>query len=188
MLTDWEKNEGIATAICIEIRGFTVKEDNRRHVNPFRKMSSNDQTTIVRVVTPSNPNMQETCRMDAFIFTGDFTVLAAETPFMVNISGVVIDVQSETISQNGNAMKKIRLQDSSNKAVNCVAFDRHSVNPALQEGNLVVLYFAAASSGLRNSPGALWMYNESHIVLVRAGCRVLPSAGLVSLQGRPSST
>ena len=82
--------------------------------------------------------------MDAFLFTGDFTVLAATTPFMVNITGVVCEVQSETISQNGNSMRNFRLQDSSNKAVHCVAFDRHSVNPALKEGNLVVLYFASA--------------------------------------------
>jgi len=188
MLTDWETKEGDATAICIEIRGFSAKEDHRRHVNPFRKISSNDQTSIERVVTPSYPNMQEACRMDAFLFTGDFTVLAATTPFMVNITGVVSEVQSETISQNGNSMRNFRLQDSSNKAVHCVAFDRHSVNPALKEGNLVVLYFASAMSNLRSSlPGALWMYNESHIVLVRAGCRVLPSAGTVNLQG-PSST
>ena len=125
--------------------------------------------------------------MDAFLFTGDFTVLLAISPFMVNITGVVCEVQSETMSQNGNSMRNFRLQDSNNKSVHCVAFDRHSVNPALEEGNMVVLYFAQALSGLRSSqPGALWLYNESHVVLVRKGCRVLPSVGTVHLQGSAS--
>ena len=85
-------------------------------------------------------------------------------------------------------MRHFRLQDIHNKSVHCVAHDRHSGNSALEEGNMVVLYFAQAQSGLRSSqPGALWLYNESHVVFVKKGCRVLPSVGTVHLQGSASS-
>ena len=125
--------------------------------------------------------------MDAFLFTGDFSLLSAIAPFMVNITGVVCEVQSETQSQKGTSMRNFRLQDIHNKSVHCVAYDRHSGNSALEEGYMVVLYFAQALSGLRSSqPGALWLYNESHVVLVKKGCRVLPSVGTVHLQDSAS--
>ena len=182
-LVEWEKDEDDAAPICVEIRGFVVREESRHHVSPIRKISSNDQTTIQRLESPSHPNMQESCRMDAFIYTGDFATLLAKTPFVVNVTGIVTDVGGETISQNGNSMRSFRLQDSTSKSVHCMAFDRHADNPALKEGNMIVLYFATGLPGMRNNPGALWMYNESHIVLVRSGCRVPPSAGEVLLQG-----
>ena len=63
-------------------------------------------------------------------------------------------------------MKTFRLHDHSGRYVHCVALGRHVDNDCLAHLNEVVLYFATAKAGLNNGAGQLWMYDESHIVLV----------------------
>ena len=106
--------------------------------------------------------------MDAWLFTGDFSLLAATVPFIVNITGVVCDVQSETQTQKGIAMMNFRLQDMHNKSVNCIAYDRHSGNPVLVDGNMVVLYFAQGQAGMRASAVHPALHQQLRPALLRA--------------------
>ena len=187
-LTEWETTVSENTQICIEIKNFSIKEEHRSHINECRKVVGNENTIVERV-DPTYPNMQEACRMDALLFTGDFSLLAATVPFMGNITGVVCDVQSETQTQKGIAMMNFRLQDMHNKSVNCIAYDRHSGNPVLVDGNMVVLYFAQGQAGMRSGqPGALWLYNTAHVVFMKSGCRVLPSEGTVHMRSGSASS
>ena len=67
-------------------------------------------------------------------------------------------------------MIQFKLHDPAGRYVSCIAFGRHAANPNLQNGNEVVLFYATAQSGLNNNPGNVWMYDESHVLLLRTGC------------------
>ena len=60
--------------------------------------------------------------------------------------------------------------DGVGKYVKVIAFDRHATNPIIENGNMLVLYMATAQEGIKRQPGALWMYNDSHMILLRSGC------------------
>ena len=102
-------------------------------------------------------------------------------PFRVSLRGTVEKMTCVSTSQSGNAMQEFLLQDTQMQCVRCMAFDRHVGCDALQEGNDVVLYFACAQSGLQNKAGFLWLFNESHIMLVRPSMPVRSSAKEVEL-------
>ena len=59
--------------------------------------------------------------------------------------------------------------------MHCVAFGRHVDNQFIVECNEVILYFAKALAGLNGANGQLWMYDESHIVLVGPRFSVPPA-------------
>ena len=103
-------------------------------------------------------------------YVREFSCLAEKPPFRLSLSGVVQAVQPETTSQNGDAMVQFKLHDPVGRYVSCIAFGRHAANPNLQNGNEVVLFVASAQSGLNNKPGNVWMYDESHVLLLRTGC------------------
>ena len=50
--------------------------------------------------------------------------------------------------------------------MHCVVLGRHVDNDCPADLNEVVLYFATAKAGLNSGAGQLWMYDDSHIVLV----------------------
>ena len=60
--------------------------------------------------------------------------------------------------------------------MHCVAFGRHVDNACLDDLNEVVLYSATAKAGLNSGAGQLWMYDDSHIVLVGNRCCVPPAS------------
>ena len=41
-------------------------------------------------------------------------------------------------------------------------------------GNGVVMLFASAQIGLSNAPGQLWIYDQSHVMLLRDDCNIPP--------------
>ena len=86
-------------------------------------------------------------------------------------------MQGQIVSRNGTCMRSFRLHDHAGKWVLCTAFGRHAENESIQYGNEVIMFFANAQAGLNNGPGQLWLYDESHIVLLRTECQV-PSARL----------
>ena len=59
--------------------------------------------------------------------------------------------------------------------MHCVALGRHVDNDCLADLNEVVLYFATAKAGLNSGAGQLWMYDDSHIVLVGNRYRMPPA-------------
>ena len=72
-------------------------------------------------------------------------------------------------------MKGFKLQDNTGKYAQCVAFGRHVDNPIISDKKEVVLYFAQALAGRGNYTGQLWLYDESHVSMLRSECAA-PSA------------
>ena len=73
------------------------------------------------------------------------------TPFMANVQGVLGEVGGVSFAQSG------------------------AHNAALEENNEVILYFAVGTSPTApEMPGVLWLYDSSHVMLLRQGCSIPP--------------
>ena len=151
-------------AWCLAIQG--------RVIPVVRKMVANERTTIVRCEPPAIP---PSASPSAELYAVDFDCLHGTVPFTVCLRGTVTSVQEETISQAGNPVKYFKLHDQIGKFVHCVAFGRHVANKCIVECNDVVLYFANAVAGLNGASGQLWMFDESHIVVVGVRFSVPPA-------------
>ena len=85
-----------------------------------------------------------------------------------------VEVQGLTVTQSGESRKDFRLQDTTGQYVECSALGRHAENNNLVEGNEVILYFLTALAGLRGRPGLLWLYDDSHVAMVRKHIVTVP--------------
>jgi len=165
-LSTWSHACGDNEALLLEVQRAVVREDNRAHPTPMRKLYAAEHTVIQRASSMFlESEIRAPLSASAAFFTRDFNLLTMQQPpFLISIVGVISCTQGETTSQSGEAMKGFRLQDYNGKYVQCVAFGRHVDNMHLSDKNEVVLYFATALAGRGSSPGQLWMYDESHIV------------------------
>ena len=65
-------------------------------------------------------------------------------------------------------MRWFALHDATGRYVTCTAFGRHAGNTAIEDGNDIIVYFASGVAGRTNKPGALWLYDEAHVVALKA--------------------
>ena len=113
----------------------------------------------------------------------DFSVLQATPPFMVNVTGVITEVEDETTSQSGLPMKNFKLQDRSSRYVMCTACGRHVDNVFIRSQNEVTLFFfAKAQLGLQGDPGSLWVYDTAHILFIRESCDMASASVVIELR------
>ena len=97
----------------------------------------------------------------------NLSLLTGTLPFGAHVAGFVSAVGSVSVSRNGNEMLSFRLNDTRGNYVECRACGRHARNKHIEEKNEIVAYGTQAQAGLKGAPGLLWVYNESHIVLLR---------------------
>ena len=116
------------------------------------------------------------------LFAPDLQCLEDKPPFSVSVRGLVTCVQDEIVSQSGIPMRNFTLQDEAGRYVQCVVCGRHVDNDFLEERNEVILYFARALTGLNQRAGQLWMYDDSHIVLLDTRSTLPPSKISVELK------
>jgi len=155
--------------IIVNVHRCTATADNRTCIPRWRKLSTTSDTTITVLDNPTSSALLNV-RLDisGHSYTRDFTKLTAKPKFLINLAGVVCDVENEKVSQSGVEMQEFKLVDAAGRWVQCITFGRHSGTNLLEEGNDVCLFFASAQSGLKGRPGSLWLYDESHIVKFRA--------------------
>ena len=161
-LTSWASSSNDAL-MWVEVRHAWCRAIPGRVIPALRKLVGNDRTTMVRCEAPSIA-----CRgaPASELYSVDFEQLNGAMPFTICLRGVVTSVQGEVLSQSGNPMKHFKLHDQTGRFVHCVALGRQVDNEFIAECNEVVLYFAKALPGVAGAQGQLWMYDESHIVLV----------------------
>ena len=116
------------------------------------------------------------------LYTRDLTRLVQVPPFSANLCGVATGVGEEVAARNsGRPMRSFRLQDQAGRWVQCAALGRHVDNRCLVENAEVVLYFASASRPFSpNAASQLWLYDDSHLVLLRSGVAVPPARTQIS--------
>ena len=168
--TEWSESNDAENALFVSLTRFDVKEDARVHQTPIRKLlHATEHTRLSRLLTPSRASLPDASIIaHTVIYTKDFNRLSAPVPFQINICGIISAAGGETTAASGEPTKSFRLQDTSGKYVACRAYGRHASNECIENGKMVILYFAQAQDGLRNQPGMLWLYNESHIVELRS--------------------
>ena len=170
-LADWASGSNDAL-VWVEVRYAWCRAIPGRVIPALRKLVANDRTTMVRCEPPASAPRGAP---SSDLYSVDFEQLNGATPFTICLRGIVTSVQDEVLSQSGNPMKHFKLHDQTGRFVHCVAFGRQVDNEFIVECNEVVLYFAKAMPGLAVAHGQLWMYDESHIVLVGPRFGVSPA-------------
>ena len=170
--------------VILEIKQFWVKEETRRHCTPVRKLHSNERTMLCQKQHPTQESLRnEACKLNDSLYTRDFAVLKNTLPFVVSVCGIVTAVQEEHLTQSNKMMREFKLQDPAGKYVPCAALGRHSSSVLLEVCNEVILFFCTGSEGLSSGPGKLWIYDESHILLLRKQCSMPPAKICIELRG-----
>ena len=92
---------------------------------------------------------------------------------MANVQGILSEVGGVSTTQSGKMRRDFALHDREGYHVCCAALGRHAHNAALEERNEVILYFAVGTSPTApEMPGVLWLYDSSHVMLLKEGCPV----------------
>ena len=131
-------------------------------------MNATKKTQLVCRSSPTQSSLLDaSIHASPQLFARDLTKLSVVPPFIINIVGIVADVKGITETESGIARREFKLQNAAGKYVVCIAFGRHADNELLAPFNEVIVYFASGKTDLRQRSGILWLYDESHIVLVR---------------------
>ena len=161
-----------------------MRAEGRTCVPQTRKLSSTPKTQFSRVsISGSVPSiLDESLTIYQPLYLRDFQYLQQSPPFQVNLAGIVSGLQDVMVSQNGNHMRSFKLHDSTGKYVLCVSLGRHVDNTCVEEKSEIVIFFATALSGLKNSDGQLWLYDSSHIVQLQRNRAIPPTHTLMRLR------
>ena len=170
--------------VIIEVRRCWVRTENKVCIPQTRKLASNERTSVVLLEVANQPSLvDESITISQSMYVRDFTQLSKKPPYQISIAGVISSIQPEITTRSGALMRSFRLQDNTGKWVACVAFDQAAENVVIANGNEVVMFFASAQEGLNNGPGQLWLYDRSHVVLLRVGCSAPPCRTQVEMRG-----
>ena len=158
--------------IYVRLHDFDVRQERKPHLTPMCRIHSNERTTVDILRSSSAANLSPTLPLEVKVYTNDMSLLlnAQPLPQMISLCGVVVGKENVVASTAGNDLRTFQLVDGVGKYVRVIAFDRHATNPIIENGNMLVLYMATAQEGIKRQPGALWMYNDSHMILLRSGC------------------
>ena len=138
-------------------------------LTPIVRARSSTRTMIERSDRATQTSVEkDTTRMSSFLYVRDFSCLTKPPPFKISIAGVVQNTSRVKQSQTGKPMRWFALHDATGRYVTCTAFGRHAGNTAIEDGNDIIVYFASGVAGRANKPGALWLYDEAHVVALKA--------------------
>ena len=173
----------LAFIILLEIKSFKIKQDLRARILRINKIAAVEQTEMKVLSAGTRASV---CQMalrppNDLLYTKDFSKLERSPEYMVNVSGIVAEVNEERMSTNGNPMQVFQLRDEKGRFVNCYALGRHAGNEMLEEGNMIVMYFATAKKN-KGGQGQLWLYDDSHIVKLRGKVSVPVGKSAVNMQ------
>ena len=181
-LLQWDQVRADNEQLLVEITYFVVKDDTRVHQTPVRKLHTNERTRLQRrSVGSQNAIVNVNVTPEASLFTRELRKVCTKPPFIISIVGIVVEVQGLTVTQSGESRKEFKLQDTTGQYVECSAFGRHADNNYLVEGDEVIIYFLTAQAGLRGRPGLLWLYEDSHVAMVRRHIVTVPLRQVCSL-------
>ena len=136
-----------------------------------------------RIPTSSRPSlMDSTTHLAGNIFIRNIGLLAAKPPFVVHLAAVVTTVQGMKLSRAGVEMLDFRLLDTAGNYVECRAHGRHARNSLIVDKNELVVYGASVTVSQNNQSGLLWLFNDSHVVLLKRKCPVPKALRLIEFE------
>jgi hypothetical protein len=106
------------------------------------------------------------------LYVSDFSVIDVSPPFVTSIAGIVASVEPEAESASGVPMKAFKLCDQRGRQLSCLTFGRQTDNPQLVIGHQIAIFFGTAQADRNGGRGTLWLYDDSHIVVLRVACPV----------------
>ena len=165
MAREWGEE---ASKVTVRVSDFGIGEEKKRFVGKACHLTGDDRTTVKRIASSIQPSLvDETVHLTGSLFVRNLSLLTGTLPFGAHVAGFVSAVGSVSVSRNGNEMLSFRLNDTRGNYVECRACGRHARNKHIEEKNEIVAYGTQAQAGLKGASGLLWVYDESHIVLLR---------------------
>ena len=159
----------------IELKYFGIRPESRKPLIGMRKIVTSERTVFTRLLEGTRSTVTQMGELppSESLFTRDLTVLMQEPPFVVSIAGIIGLCVEERETANGRLRRGFQLHDSNGKYVLCEALGRHASNSCIEDGHEVVLYFAQAmAQSSSNTQSVLWLYDESHMVILSHDNRV----------------
>ena len=168
--------------LLVDISNFWIRGESRvQCLTPMVRAVSSTRTTIQQIEQSTQSSIKdESTAMSSSLYVRTFACLARSPPFKVSIAGIVQKAEGVVRSQKNTLIQRFRLHDATGRHVTCIAFGRHAGSAAIENGNDVIVYFA---SGVANrsakNPGALWLYDDAHVVTLQTRCE--PPAATVHI-------
>ena len=171
--------------LYVELFFFDIRSDSRSCQAITRNIHSSEQTVLTRVTNPTRESMTlASITPHEDLYTKEFTTLSAPVPFLVSIAGIVSSTSGTSVSTGGVDMMDFKLQNKHDKYVHCKAFGRHASNGLIAISNEIIIYFAAAREGLNSrGPGALWLFDDAHVVKLSTVPTIPTANKLIELRG-----
>ena len=166
----------------LALRSMATKD--RKCVPNLNKVSSLDRTviTIADSQTWTSIRGQGAGSIAKHLYVFDFQTIDLTPPFSASVAGIVASVEQGTESAGGVPMKAFTLSDQRGRQLACLAFGRHSDNPQLVNGHEVAIFFGTAQADRNGGRGTLWLFDDSHIVVLRVACKVPQLTALIELR------
>ena len=110
----------------------------------------------------------------------DFRRLKVSLPFTAHLKGVVVGERRERLTNKGAGQICFTLMDRQRRTVACIAHDVSVSQEMFTEGRELVLFYAVGQEGLRNTPGAVWIFGDSYVLSL--GSVFLPGAAIEEIR------
>ena len=152
----------------VRIERFFAKAAGSKCLTTNRQLAASDKMVVSKVslsMQDRAPSMQSD--LDRSLLIADFILLQDAAPFSTNIVGRTSKCGDVIKTQSG-VLRPFLVIDAAGNYVNCVAFGRHAEDERLEDNCEVALYFTHARAGLDGKNGSLWLYDESHLAVLRS--------------------
>lgn len=148
------------------ISDLTVMEPSAPTLTPWKRLRSTERTRLTFMGMQSHK-----IRPHPAMFLQDFTSLEKQIPHVSCLQGIVVEPWSRHQANNAMEMCTFQLVSRDGIAVSCVAFGANAVWPFLKP-NVQIAVFGALALDDRENPnsgkGALWVYDNAHIMMTGA--------------------
>ena len=168
-------------SVILNINRVLIRDADRKNEKCYpsiRKLVLTSKSAVTRVDQPATQSLVDRAvKLDSDSYCVDFSKLPSSPSFIVNVCGVLSECGNSTPSSDGTPMLNCRLHDLSGRWFECVFHGRQCGNPAVCDGNEVIIYYMHAKEGLGAAGGKLWAYSDAHVVMSRKSCAT-PSSRL----------
>jgi hypothetical protein len=142
-----------------------------RVAGPAERLCIDSSTRMTLVIESSNPAMKtETLQVPKapLVITNFQELSGARAPFRVSIAGVIGEtVDGPEMTAKGELKREFYVRDEFGNEVRCVAHGVHATSGCIQPHMQVVVFFANGRASMGGAKGALWIFRDGLIILLK---------------------
>ena len=98
----------------------------------------------------------------------DFRCLKVRLPFTAHLQGVVVGERRVRLTNTCAEQICFTLMDRQRRTVACIAHDVSISQETFTGGAELVLFYVVGQEWLRKAPGAVWIFHDSYVLLIKS--------------------